>query len=528
MAANGGGGVASIVEYFIEDDGYKCGYCKGTNSNYSKGMWAHTMKVEDYQDLIDRGWRRSGMYVYKPTMDRTCCPQYAIRCHILDFKLAKSSKKVLKKMTRFLSRGEVAKGGGGTVEPMDSHSEDIGICQLPVACTSEVNIDIEKPLKIVSLEEIPESTEVQEKPQPGGAGEKEDPGQKHPSAEANVSTESFKRVPKPGRGADPNKPPCRKAKDVRRELKLEKQFQKQQQIEVGDVSQPREPSCANPRTLPLQHRAPQGNQPKSLEEFISESLSPDAVHQLEVKLVPVSSDDPDFTESFNQSATLYAKYQMAVHQDSPDECSESEYTRFLCQSPLQAENPPDGPDLGYGSFHQQYWLDGKIIAVGVIDILPRCISSVYLYYDPDYAFLSLGVYSAVREIAFTTQLQKTAPNLCYYYMGFYIHSCPKMKYKGQYYPSGLLCPETYVWVPIEKCRTKLDQSKYSRLNEDPNAGDEKCFRDLGKVLVLYRSTVMPYSIYQRRQKRANDEVAVQQYASLVGQTCAERMLLYRS
>uniref|UniRef100_UPI00398E9E5B arginyl-tRNA--protein transferase 1 isoform X2 n=1 Tax=Pristiophorus japonicus TaxID=55135 RepID=UPI00398E9E5B len=561
----------SIVEYKGFKSYYRCGYCGSDDGKESTGMWAHTMKVEDYQDLIDRGWRRSGMYVYKPTMDRTCCPQYAIRCHILDFKLAKSSKKVLKKMTRFLSRGEVAKGGGGTVEPMDSHSEDIGICQLPVACTSEVNIDIEKPLKIVSLEEIPESTEVQEKPQPGGAGEKEDPGQKHPSAEANVSTESFKRVPKPGRGADPNKPPCRKAKDVRRELKLEKQFQKQQQIEVGDVSQPREPSCANPRTLPLQHRAPQGNQPKSLEEFISESLSPDAVHQLEVrlvrssppnsqfkatfqesyqvykryqmtihkstpdkateqqvKLVPVSSDDPDFTESFNQSATLYAKYQMAVHQDSPDECSESEYTRFLCQSPLQAENPPDGPDLGYGSFHQQYWLDGKIIAVGVIDILPRCISSVYLYYDPDYAFLSLGVYSAVREIAFTTQLQKTAPNLCYYYMGFYIHSCPKMKYKGQYYPSGLLCPETYVWVPIEKCRTKLDQSKYSRLNEDPNAGDEKCFRDLGKVLVLYRSTVMPYSIYQRRQKRANDEVAVQQYASLVGQTCAERMLLYRS
>jgi len=22
------------------------------------GMWAHTMTVEDYQDLIDRGWRR--------------------------------------------------------------------------------------------------------------------------------------------------------------------------------------------------------------------------------------------------------------------------------------------------------------------------------------------------------------------------------------------------------------------------------------------------------------------------------------
>ncbi|XP_067858370.1 arginyl-tRNA--protein transferase 1 isoform X6 [Heptranchias perlo] len=515
MAARGGGAV-SIVEYFTEDEGGKCGYCKGTSSNYSNGMWAHGMTVQDYQDLIDRGWRRSGMYVYKPTMNRTCCPQYTIRCHVLDFKLAKSSKKVLKKMTRFLSKGEVAKGGG--VEPMDSHSEDTGFGHLPVACTSEVNIDIEKPLKIVSLEEeIPESSKIQEKPQPDGAGEKGVPGQKHPFAEANDITESFKSIPKPGRGADPNKPPCRKAKDVRRERKLEKLLQKQQQIEVVDVSLHQEPSCANPCTLPLQHQATQANQPKLLEELISESLSPDAVHQLEVRLVRSSPPNSQFKATFQESYQVYKRYQMAIHKDPPDKATEQ-----------QAENPPDGPDSGYGSFHHQYWLDGKIVAVGVIDILPQCVSSVYLYYDPDYAFLSLGVYSALREIAFTTQLQKTAPNIRYYYMGFYIHSCPKMSYKGQYHPSDLLCPETYVWVPIEKCRTKLDQSKYNRLNEDPNAEDEQSFRDLGKVLVLYRSTAMPYSIYQRRQKRANDEAAVRQYASLVGQTCAERILLYRS
>ena len=34
-----------------------------------------------------------------------------------------------------------------------------------------------------------------------------------------------------------------------------------------------------------------------------------------------------------------------------------------------------------------------------------------------------------REIAFTRQLQKQSPKLAYYYLGFYIHSCPKMRYK---------------------------------------------------------------------------------------------------
>ncbi len=66
---------------------------------------------------------------------------------------------------------------------------------------------------------------------------------------------------------------------------------------------------------------------------------------------------------------------------------------------LQAETAPDGPDVGYGSFHQQYWLDGRIVAVGVLDILPSCVSSVYLYYHPDFSSLSLGTYSALRLVS---------------------------------------------------------------------------------------------------------------------------------
>ena len=52
--------------------------------------------------------------------------------------------------------------------------------------------------------------------------------------------------------------------------------------------------------------------------------------------------------------------------------------------------------MGYGSFHQQYWLENKLIAVGVIDILPHCVSSVYFFYDPDYSHLSLGTYASLR------------------------------------------------------------------------------------------------------------------------------------
>lgn len=54
------------------------------------------------------------------------------------------------------------------------------------------------------------------------------------------------------------------------------------------------------------------------------------------------------------------------------------------------------PTTGYGSFHQQYWIDDRLIGVGVIDILPKSLSSVYFFYDPEFEFLSLGTYASLR------------------------------------------------------------------------------------------------------------------------------------
>ena len=39
----------SIVEYFAEHSGYRCGYCGQEDTNYSHGMWGHTLTTEDYQ-----------------------------------------------------------------------------------------------------------------------------------------------------------------------------------------------------------------------------------------------------------------------------------------------------------------------------------------------------------------------------------------------------------------------------------------------------------------------------------------------
>jgi len=80
--------------------------------------------------------------------------------------------------------------------------------------------------------------------------------------------------------------------------------------------------------------------------------------------------------------------------------------------------------------------------VGVVDILPSCLSSVYCFYDPDFRHFSLGKLTALMEIQWVQQASRFRPDLRYYYLGFYIHNCQKMKYKGEYSPSELLCPVT--------------------------------------------------------------------------------------
>ncbi|XP_077585446.1 arginyl-tRNA--protein transferase 1 isoform X2 [Stigmatopora nigra] len=496
----------TIVEYFGGDDGHRCGYCKNEKGNFSHGMWSHTMTVQDYQDLIDRGWRRSGKYVYKPIMNKTCCPQYTIRCHAGKFQPSKSHKKILKRVNKFLSNGIVPKDCI-TGEPMDS------VCE--AAVPREPSKGMECAITDIQNEEVDcgAISKVEQKEAEAKPREPELPT-KAPAIVTEGRTSAT--PPKPGVGIDSNRPPCRKAKDLRKERRHQKEQMKNSSVGVSST-------LTNRPSTPTQT-----NKTKTLEEFFTETCPDSYSHRLEARLVPVSFEDPRFSASYEQSVALYSRYQMAIHGDDPSECSESEFRRFLCDSPLEAEYSVDGPEMGYGSFHQQYWLDGQIVAVGVIDILPTCVSSVYLYYHPDFAFLSLGSYSALREIAFTRQLQKQSPKLSHYYLGFYIHSCPKMRYKGQYRPSDLLCPETYAWINIEQCLPHLENSRYARFNPNCDEGDAWILKDVGRTLVLHRRTVMPYAVYSRKQKGSNDETEVKEYANLIGQNCAEKILLYRA
>lgn len=60
--------------------------------------------------------------------------------------------------------------------------------------------------------------------------------------------------------------------------------------------------------------------------------------------------------------------------------------------------------LPIGCYHMNYFLAGKFIAVGVVDIFEKGLSSVYFFYDPNYKKLDLGVVAALIEIEYISRM----------------------------------------------------------------------------------------------------------------------------
>ncbi|PNF20433.1 Arginyl-tRNA--protein transferase 1 [Cryptotermes secundus] len=517
----------SIVEYYAEHGGYRCGYCKSSDSNYSYGMWARNMTVQDYQDLIDRGWRRSGRYCYKPTLNVMCCPTYTIRCAALDFKISKSQKKVIKRLNRFLSHGDTkagddSKSAGESFSTLE-YSDFSGVMDIPdlhqkvlraeknFENTKIVSVDPSLSRRLENRHDGEETTWAREEDCCKMDSLTGDTVMVPAAPMEGAVAGEVRKTCRPGVGPDANRPPCKKAKLVRLERKRQKILNQGYNQEAADAM--------------LKQRGPQQQEGKSLENLLNEQLPANPAHRLELVLLKVGT--PEFMHSLVDSQELFAKYQMAIHNETPEECNSQLFYEFLVDSPLEPWHPLDGPPHGYGSFHQQYWMDGRLIAVGVIDILPRCVSSVYFYYDPELGQLSLGTYASLREISLTQSLHGHASALQYYYMGFYIHTCPKMRYKASYKPSFLLCPEAYTWHPVSECKTRLDRSKYCRFNDDPSAKDRDGEIVLNEVLVLSHHRAMLYCTYVTMDQTENDAEEVTQYAKLVGMKCARRMLLVR-
>jgi len=444
-----------------------CGYCGGLGS-LSQGMWVERLTVRDYQDLLDRGWRRSGRYVYKPCMAQTCCPLYTIRCKAGQYQPTKSQRKVVKKVQNYVKNGKKTKDGdldtsqAGSVDPSNA-------------------------------EETLDSQDKKSKDKAKDVGEKQ-------SAGAGESSQS-KRVEG-----------LKKAKIQRREKYLEKL------IKSGKEASSEDAGISRNKPKNISALVPDKNF-FALNEKILQSEAASA-YKFELRLVKADLTDKQFMRSFHESYRVYRRYQTEIHKDKPQDCDIQTFAGFLCDSPLIYE---ENETKVLGAFHQQYLIDGAIVAVGVVDILPHSLSSVYLYYDPVWwgegANLSPGTYTAIREVQLTQQL-----GIPFYYMGYYIHSCPKMRYKGRFLPSDLLSPTMLSWHSIELCIPQLEIAKYATFAEIPatDSAPAQPGVDVGKVRLCVNNKV---TTYDRWRVGGGVSEEVEQYHDLVGQSLAESLVL---
>jgi arginine-tRNA-protein transferase len=131
----------------------------------------------------------------------------------------------------------------------------------------------------------------------------------------------------------------------------------------------------------------------------------------------VSIDEPRSTD---EKFELFRRYQRLWH-GKADADDRQSFEEFLYDSPVQTV------ELCYRG------RGGRLLAVGICDLSPRSLSSVYFYHEPAESRRGLGTFGALHEIA-----QARAAGIPYYYLGYWIKGCASMEYKSSFGPCEVL------------------------------------------------------------------------------------------
>lgn len=499
----------SIV-YVVGESRSHCGYCgkSGKESSVTYGMHAEYLSVYTYQTLLDRGWRRSGKWLYRPVHCKTCCQLLTIRLDVRKFKESMSQKKVRRRWRSYLAgdsklySGETHNHlddcfeGGSPKRPRDIDDEGT-VAQTQNAkalsqtkrqrsnlCLTSLDSlnDVESPslrfseiLHMDHIENVCNENESEritnmistalmnalKKMKDSG----DIPDMEYPQVSVKNATNQTKMmygrdilyssnialaIAGKAKGQGVSLSADEVADRLLKYLKLDSSLLFASRIGAHLNIHTKSSKVGN-------SVKPDQNQKIDVPEHVVHDVATHG-HEFRISIVP-SSDSKIPEIEFD----LFRKYQTIHHGDDMESVTIESFKRFLCDSPLISVAPDscnEIPSCGYGSFHQQYWIDDELVAVGVVDILPKCLSSKYFFWDPSKAKLSLGTLASLFEIDWIKEQSRHAPSLQYYYLGYYLHDCHRMRYKASFQPSELLCPKSYIWVEIASISNDLDNKKY--------------------------------------------------------------------
>ncbi len=127
---------------------------------------------------------------------------------------------------------------------------------------------------------------------------------------------------------------------------------------------------------------------------------------------------------------LFCRYLDAKHDDTMERTYDSFY-RFLYDSPT------DTSEVGY-------YLGNRLVGVSILDRCPEGLSSVYMFFDPEFTSRSLGTFSILWELDYCRRSE-----IPYYYLGFFVAGARTMSYKARFRPNEVLSGNDS-WVPYRK------------------------------------------------------------------------------
>jgi arginyl-tRNA--protein-N-Asp/Glu arginylyltransferase len=145
-----------------------------------------------------------------------------------------------------------------------------------------------------------------------------------------------------------------------------------------------------------------------------------------------------------------ARFQLRTGPPSADRSRLALHNKHLIERGLASARVQGiDADMYYGHFvtttcdtlEMSYEVDGRLVMVAITDRGQESLSAVYCYYDTDFAQLSPGSYSILKQWQLCRQW-----GLRYLYLGFYIADSPRMRYKARFVPHERLIDG--VWRPF--------------------------------------------------------------------------------
>ena len=497
---------------------FGCGYCKHQSVQIKSRlkneimMKIKSIPLDIYQNLIEKGWSKSGTLIYKRNYEKSCCKIYQPRVNINNFKISKEQKKVMKKFRKYLS-GEYEQNKFNKLynnindnyikekEKEKPKEEDeiqnkidaklreyimstnfLNILNKYLKNEDDINLIYEKLIYtkirknnnkkfnydyscdlifiikhvLISLKKKNEINENSINTNNINDKEAYDENYEY----KNFINEIYNDINNFYKSDDNYEDISFNEKTGHINFKMKNKNIITQEIKKQEIKEHKKENKTNLNQINIQKEKEKYNF-----EYFKEIVTEPEIYLPLKHIYTIELTDKIELERTEERYLLYQKYQLAVHKETT---TVESYNNFIGVSPIinrYINLPPDlntktrHPELypkHYGMHNLIHRIDGKIIAVTVIDILPNYFESLYCYYDPDFSFLDLGVVTAIREIEYAKSVQELInKNLTYYTMGEMSLSVKKLQYKSNYSPMEIMDPYTGIYVPLTEDIKKL-------------------------------------------------------------------------